>query len=254
MKLGEGENLIAVKTAMDHEDVLMVSKLGKAIRFPVEDLRVFAGRTSTGVRGLSMTDKDEIMSMSIITGSTASIEDRDVYLKLASTERRMTDEHKTPTFEEICMESSASMREELYKQLSAEEQFILTISDRGFGKRTSCYEYRQANRGGQGIAAMAITDKTGNMVAAYPITDAEQIMLMSDQGQVIRMPVHDIRIAGRATQGVTLFRVANNEHVVSVATLRETVDENAMVDATSTETTEEISDAPPTETTENSQE
>lgn len=211
----------------------MVSKFGKAIRFPVSDLRVFAGRTSTGVRGLNMADKDEVMSMSIVTGSTASIEDRDVYLKLSSTERRMTDENprsssgaiaqtkETPTFEQICMESGASMREELYKQLKTEEQFILTISDRGFGKRTSCYEYRQANRGGQGIAAMAVTDKTGQMVAAYPITDAEQIMLVSDQGQLIRMPVHNIRIAGRATQGVTLFRVANNEHVVSVATLRD---------------------------------
>src|SRR5690606_9358745 len=97
----------------------------------------------------------------------------------------------------------------------------LTVSDRGYGKRTSCYEYRQAGRGGQGIAAMAVTDKTGNMVAAYPITEAEQLMLVSDQGQIIRIPVHNIRIAGRATQGVTLFRVADDEHVVSVATLRE---------------------------------
>jgi DNA gyrase subunit A len=161
------------------------------------------------------------MSMSIVTGSTASVEDRDVYLKIASTERRLSDENKTPSFEELCKESTATMDEKLYQQLKLNEQFILTISDRGFGKRTSCYEYRQSNRGGQGVAAMAVTDKTGQMVAAYPITDAEQLMLVSDQGQLIRIPVHDIRIAGRATQGVTLFRVADKERVVSVATLRE---------------------------------
>jgi DNA gyrase subunit A len=221
MKLSDDEKLIAVKPSADSEDVLLVSRLGKAIRFPVNDLRVFAGRTSTGVRGIQLADKDEVMSMSIITGSTASIEDRDVYLKIASTERRLTDENKTPTFAEICKESETTMDETLYRDLQLQEQFILTISDRGFGKRTSCYEYRQANRGGLGIAAMSVTDKTGNMVAAYPITDSEQIMLVSDQGQLIRMPVHDIRIAGRSTQGVTLFRVAENEHVVSVATLRE---------------------------------
>lgn len=221
MKLGDDEKLIAVKPSADSEDVLLVSKLGKAIRFPVSDLRVFAGRTSTGVRGIQLADSDEVMSMSIITGSTASIEDRDVYLKIASAERRLTDENKTPTYADCCKDAAASMDEKLYRELQLQEQFILTISDRGFGKRTSCYEYRQANRGGLGIAAMAVTDKTGNMVAAYPITEAEQIMLVSDQGQLIRMPVKGIRIAGRSTQGVTLFRVSDNEHVVSVATLRE---------------------------------
>ncbi len=221
MKLGEDEKLIAVKPAADSEDVLLVSKMGKAIRFPVSDLRVFAGRTSTGVRGIQLSDTDEVMSMSIITGSTASIEDRDVYLKIASAERRLTDENKAPTYAACCQDAGASMDEKLYRELQLQEQFILTVSDRGFGKRTSCYEYRQSNRGGQGIAAMALTDKTGNMVAAYPITEAEHIMLVSDQGQLIRTSVHDIRIAGRSTQGVTLFRVSDNERVVSVATLRE---------------------------------
>jgi DNA gyrase subunit A len=221
MKLGEGENLIAVKTATDDEDALLISRLGKAMRFPVSDLRVFAGRTSTGVRGIQLADADEVMSMSIITGSTASVEDRDVYLKIAATERRMLDEEKAFDFAALCIEAAASMDEKLYQTLKTQEQFILTITDRGFGKRTSCYEYRQANRGGQGVAAMALTDKTGQMVAAYPIQDDAQIMMVSDQGQLIRMPVHGIRIAGRATQGVTLFRVSENEHVVSVATLRE---------------------------------
>ncbi len=221
MKLGENEKLIAVKPASDSEDVLLVSKFGKAIRFPVSDIRIFAGRSSTGVRGIALADKDEVMSMSIITGTAASVEDRDVYLKLASTARRLNEEGQTVSFTELCKEAAATLDEKLYNQLSAEEQFILTVSDRGFGKRTSCYEYRQAGRGGQGIAAMAVTEKTGNMVAAYPVTEAEQIMLVSDQGQIIRTGIRDIRIAGRSTQGVTLFRVAEDEHVVSVATLRE---------------------------------
>jgi len=225
MKLGEDENLIAVKTAADNEDVLLISKLGKAMRFPVENLRVFAGRTSTGVRGISLSDNDEVMSMSVVTGSTASTDDRDNYLRINSTARRLEDENKTLSFAELCKEAGTEMDEKLYNQLREQEQFILTVTDRGFGKRTSCYEYRQANRGGQGVAAMALTDKTGNMVAAYPIHDDEQIMMVSDQGQIIRMPVHDIRIAGRSTQGVTLFRVASEEHVVSVATLREDSDE-----------------------------
>lgn len=242
MKLGDDENLISVKTASDDEDVLLVSKLGKAIRFPVENLRVFAGRTSTGVRGLSMTDKDEIMSMSIVTGSTASMEDRDVYLKLSSNERRLNEEGKEISFNDLCHEVGAMLPEATYTQLKAEEQFFLTVSDRGYGKRTSCYEYRQANRGGQGIAVMALTEKTGKMVAAYPITEAEQLMMVSDQGQIIRIPVHNIRIAGRSTQGVTLFRVDKNEHVVSVATLRESDEETGDSDVEETTTIESPSE------------
>jgi DNA gyrase subunit A len=225
MKLDEGESLISVKTAADDQDVLLVSHFGKAIRFALEDLRVFAGRSSTGVRGLNLADKDEIIAMSILNGAGTNTEERDVYLKLNSTERRAQNDGKTLTFEQLCIETGATLEETRYRALQQQEQFILTVTDRGFGKRTSAYEYRQANRGGQGIAAMDLTDKTGNMVAAYPITEADNIMMVSDQGQLIRMPVHDIRIAGRTTQGVTLFRVDKEEHVVSVATLREESDE-----------------------------
>lgn len=221
MKLGDGENLIAVKTAEDNQDVLLVSRHGKAIRFALDDLRVFAGRSSTGVRGLQLADKDEIMSMSIINAGSASTEERDVYLKIKNTERRLQSENQNVSYQDICNEAAAMMEETRYRLLQTQEQFILTVTDRGFGKRTSAYEYRQANRGGLGIAAMDLTDKTGKMVAAYPIEQNEQIMLMSDQGQVIRMAVDTIRIAGRTTQGVTLFRVDGKERVVSVATLRE---------------------------------
>jgi DNA gyrase subunit A len=234
MKLGEGENLISVKTAADDQDVLLVSLNGKAIRFAINDLRVFAGRNSTGVRGLNLANKDYIMSMSIINGAGTNTEERDVYLKLNSTERRAQNEGKTLTFDQLCSETGVMLEESRYRLLQQQEQFILTVTDRGYGKRTSAYEYRQANRGGQGIAAMDLTAKTGKMVAAYPIDEKDNIMMVSDKGQIIRMPVHDIRIAGRTTQGVTLFRVDKEEHVVSVATLREN-DDDSDNDASSTE-------------------
>jgi DNA gyrase subunit A len=230
MKLGDGEKLISVQIANNDQDILLVSKQGKAIRFGLDELRVFAGRTSTGVRAIKLTKNDEVMSMSVLDGTNASMDERDTYLKLASTKRRLqTDENgvsRDVTYAEICKEAEVSdFAEERFNALQSTEQFLLTITDRGFGKRSSSYEYRQSGRGGQGITAMALTDKTGQMVAAYPITEDEQIMLVSDQGQIIRMPVHDIRIAGRNTQGVTLFRVSGDEQVVSVATLREDKDE-----------------------------
>lgn len=231
MKLGDGEKLISVQIAGNDQDLLLVSKQGKAIRFPVDDLRVFAGRTSTGVRAIKLANGDEVMSLSVLDGVTASMDERDTYLKLASTYRRLQNDEatagKTIDYATLCKEADVTgFAEERFTALQNAEQFLLTITDRGFGKRSSAYEYRQSGRGGQGITAMALTEKTGQMVAAYPITEDEQIMMVSDQGQLIRMPVHDIRIAGRSTQGVTLFRVANEEHVVSVATLREEKSEN----------------------------
>src|SRR5690606_31185765 len=136
--------------------------------------------------GLALADKDDIMSMSILNGADTNTEERDVYMKLKNTERRLQNEGKDPSFTDICTEAAASLEENRYRALQQQEQFILTVTDRGFGKRTSSYEYRQANRGGQGIAAMDLTSKTGNMVAAYPITEADNIMMVSDQGQIIR--------------------------------------------------------------------
>ena len=236
MKLGDGEKLISVKIARNDQDLLLVSKMGKAIRFSLDDLRVFAGRTSTGVRAIKLAKDDEVMSVSVLDGVTASMDERDTYLKLAGTLRRLQNDEnyngEPISYATICKESETTdFAEERFNTLQAAEQFLLTITDRGFGKRSSAYEYRQSGRGGQGITAMALTDKTGQMVAAYPICTDEQIMMVSDQGQLIRMPVHDIRIAGRSTQGVTLFRVAGDEHVVSVATLREAEKVDEVTDA-----------------------
>ncbi len=184
MKLDEGEKLVAVKIASEDEDVFLASRKGKAIRFPVDAIRVFAGRTSKGVRGMKLGKGDEVMTMSIL--------------------KRVSDED------------------------GAEDkgQALLTVSERGFGKRTYASEYRTIGRGGQGVVNMKVTDKTGEIVSTFPVTDDHQVMLISDAGQMIRMPVHNVRFTGRSAQGVTLFKVSGDEKVVSVAWLVEDDDED----------------------------
>ncbi|MGE5514527.1 MAG: DNA gyrase subunit A, partial [Bacteroidota bacterium] len=193
MKLGEGERLIAVRTCSDADDVLLATRMGKAIRFQVGDVRVFKGRDSTGVRGIRM-DGDEVISMSILRHVDFAMEARDAYLR-------------------------GDLSGEDAERMSANEEIILTVTENGYGKRTSAYEYRITGRGGQGIANIDLTDKNGPVVASFPVNSEDEIMLVSDGGKLIRMPVHDIRVCGRKTQGVMLFRTAEDERVVSVARL-----------------------------------
>jgi len=196
MKLGEGERLIAVRTCSEEDDVLLATRQGKAIRFAIPEVRVFKGRDSTGVRGIRLEDGDEVISMSVLKHVNFDSETRDAYLR-----------------NELAAEQTESM--------ATEEQFILTVTENGFGKRTSAYEYRITGRGGQGIANIDMTKKTGPVVASFPVDHEDDIMLVSDGGKLIRMPVDDIRIAGRKTQGVTLLRTAEGERVVSAARLRD---------------------------------
>ncbi|MEW5730006.1 MAG: DNA gyrase subunit A [Pseudomonadota bacterium] len=193
MKLNEGERLIAVRTCSESDDVLLATRMGKAIRFPVPEVRVFAGRNSTGVRGIRL-DGDEVISMSILKHVDFDMETRDAYLR---------GELTGPEAE----------------RMSAAEEMILTVTENGFGKRTSAYEYRITGRGGQGIANIDLTEKNGPVVGSFPVNHEDEIMLVSNGGTLIRIPVDDIRIAGRKTQGVTLFRTAEGERVVSVARL-----------------------------------
>lgn len=193
MKLGEGERLIAVRTCSEDDDVLLATRNGKAIRFTVSDVRVFKGRDSTGVRGIRM-DGDEVISMSVLRHVDFDMEARDAYQR---------------------GEMTATETE----RMLADEEIILTVTENGYGKRTSAYEYRITNRGGQGIANIDLTDKNGPVVASFPVNHEDEIMLVSDGGKLIRMPVHDIRVCGRKTQGVMLFRTAEGERVVSVARL-----------------------------------
>ena len=221
MKLEDDERLIAVSTCTDDQDVLLATRDGKCIRFRIPEVRIFAGRTSTGVRGIKLMGDDEIISMSILTGVTATPDERAAYIKLSRLKRGM-DENAAPEEPEddgVAVDTAIST--ERAAELEALEQFILTVSERGFGKRTSAYEYRTTGRGGQGIQNMEVNDRNGRIVATFPIGANDGLMLVSDGGQVIRTSVKDVRIAGRRTQGVTLFKVAAEEKVVSVARIDE---------------------------------
>jgi DNA gyrase subunit A len=221
-----------VQICTENDDVLLTSTAGQCIRFPVTDVRVFQGRTSVGVRGINLAaDKqglsDRLISLSILRHVEASADERMAYLKRANAVRRGTngESEETGTDQEEA-EGAIELGQERYVVLSANEQFVLTISENGFGKRTSSYEYRTTGRGGKGIVAMSITEKNGRLVASFPIEDSDQIMLVTDGGQLIRCPVDGIRIAGRSTQGVIVFSTAEGEKVASVERLTEEGDEN----------------------------
>ena len=223
MKLGDDESLVSVKICKDDEDVMLATRNGKAIRFPVTDIRVFAGRTSTGVRGIKMKDKDdEVISMSILKHVDVTPDERNAYLKMAS--MMLGGDAEGMDMEDTDFELSP----ERFQELLEKEQILLTVSNKGFGKRTSAYEYRVSGRGGQGVANMALTKKNGGaVVATFPVTDSHQIMLVTDGGQLIRTPVENVRTTGRSAQGVTIFKVGADENVVSVAWLVQEDDEDA---------------------------
>jgi DNA gyrase subunit A len=231
MKLEEGDHLIAVRTCTEADDILLATKRGKAIRFPVDDVRVFAGRTSMGVRGIRLSDEDQVISMSVLHHVEASPDERAAYLKQAAAARRTPgvegDEAPASTSsDDDEATTDLTLSPDRFAELASLEEFLLTVSERGYGKRTSSYEYRLAGRGGMGIWNIDMSERNGLVVATFPVQDGHEIMLVSDGGQVIRMPVGDIRIAGRRTQGVTLFRVSDSERVVSVAALEDTESEN----------------------------
>ncbi len=222
MKLEDGEKLIYVHTCDENDDILLTSRMGKSIRFPVTDIRVFAGRTSTGVRGIKLADGDELISMSVLRHVEASAEERAAYLRAAAAQRRAEGvEEGTEASSDEEAVAEVTLSAERMAELAKAEQFILTVSAQGFGKRTSSYEYRISGRGGSGIWAMNMGGRNSELMASMPVLETYGLMLVTNGGQIIRMGIRDIRIAGRATQGVTLFRVGENEKVVSAALLQE---------------------------------
>lgn len=235
MKLEEeGDEILSVETCTEHDDVLMTTALGQCIRFSVSDVRVFAGRNSIGVRGITLASGDRIISMTIVRHVDAEPWERAAYLKRSVSERRSAtgeDEEIALVGEEVTDEGQ--LGDERYEELKALEQFILTVSEKGFGKRSSSYDFRISGRGGKGIRATdtSKTGEIGELVAAFPVEDGDQIMLVSDGGQLIRVPVGGIRVASRATKGVTIFSTAKDEKVVSVERISEPEgDEDAAVD------------------------
>ncbi len=220
MKLDDGDGIVGVETCTDDDDVLLTTAKGQAIRFKVTDVRVFAGRNSVGVRGINLADGDEVISMTVLRGFEATSDERVAYIKMR---RAMEgDDGDNGDVEDEATEDAA-IDQDRYIQMGAAEQFILTLSENGFGKRSSAYEYRVTGRGGKGITAMAVNERNGDLVASFPIEETDQIMLVTDGGQLIRCPVNDIRIAGRSTQGVTVFRTGEDESVVSVSRISEDV-------------------------------
>ncbi|KAG5180650.1 DNA gyrase subunit A [Tribonema minus] len=221
----EGDAILAVETCTDNDDVLLTANTGQCIRFPVNDVRVFAGRSSQGVRGINMGDGDSAISMAIIEHVDADPAERAAYLKRSVAERRLAgageEEEVALTNEDVSEE--AQLSDERYEFLRQHEQFVLTVTEYGYGKRSSSYDFRLTSRGGKGIRATDVSKvgEIGPLVAAFPIGNDDQIMLVSDGGQVIRVPVHDIRFASRATKGVTIFNTAEGEKVVSVERISE---------------------------------
>ncbi len=234
MKLKDGNEIVDVHICTEKDDVLLTAQGGQCIRFAVPDVRVFAGRDSLGVRGIDLADGDKVISMSILVHADASSEERAAYLKRANAVRRAGDEEVVEADEDADAEEAAGaieLGEKRYVEMSAVEQFVLTISEKGYGKRSSSYEYRITNRGGKGIVAMSILEgkkgakkireKIGRLVASFPVEESDQIMMVTDQGKLIRTTVAGIRIAGRSTQGVIVLDTAEDERVVSVERLSE---------------------------------
>ncbi|MDQ8728849.1 DNA gyrase subunit A [Bradyrhizobium sp. LHD-71] len=220
MKLQEGEAIVDVQICTERDDVLLTAAGGQCIRFPVTDVRVFSGRTSMGVRGIALGNDDKVISLSILHHIEATAEERAAYLRRASAVRRGDAEEEAGTDQEEA-NSAIELGEQRYVEMSAAEQFVLTISENGYGKRTSSFEYRTTGRGGKGIVAMSVNNRNGKLVASFPVEESDQIMLVTNAGQLIRCPVDGIRIAGRSTQGVIVFDTAEGEHVVSVEHIEE---------------------------------
>ena len=206
------DRLIGVELLTEGDDVLLATRKGKAIRFKATDVREFRSRTSTGVRGVRLLGDDEVISMSILHRVGTEQEEREAYLRFAPWKGEKDGE--------------CPLSQDRLAELAEKEQFILTITENGYGKRSSAYEYRRTNRGGQGITNIDTSERNGGVIASFPARQGEALMLVTDQGKMIRTTVGDIRVMGRNTQGVTIFRVADNEHVVSVAKIEESEEED----------------------------
>ncbi len=212
MKFEEGseDRLIGVSLLTEEDDVLLATRQGKAIRFASTDVREFQSRDSTGVRGARLADGDEVISLSVLRGFDATPQEREDYLKAAPWKEG---------------DREVTLSPERMAEFEAAEEFILTVTANGYGKRTSAYEYRRTNRGGQGITNIVSSDRNGPVVASFPAHNGEQLMLVTDQAKLIRTTVGSVRVTGRNTQGVILFRVADDEHVVSAARIEESEEE-----------------------------
>jgi DNA gyrase subunit A len=224
-----GDRLIGVSVCSEEQDVLLATRLGRAMRFPVSVVRVFQSRASTGVRGIALGEGDEVISMSLVdSGKGITSEEREAYLRQSRALRQAEnaaeagaengDEEAPAASEDSAV--STTLSRERFEELQRKEEFVLTVVSSGFGKRTSAYEYRVTGRGGKGVELMSLA-RGGEVVAAFPVGHSDQVMLVTDGGTLIRCPVDGIRIAGRATRGVRIVHVSEGERVVSAVRIGE---------------------------------
>jgi DNA gyrase subunit A len=242
MKLDEGDSIIGVGVCnADQNDILLTTALGRCIRFAVDEVRVFAGRDSTGVRGIRLAESDSVISMAILRSVAATADERAAYVKHANAMRRAAGVEGEDVEEAVAPDDDeeaagdAALPPERIAELGAAEEVILTVSTEGYGKRTSAYEFRRTGRGGQGLLAQDLTKRGGRLAASFPVDESDQILLVTDQGQLIRTPVRQVRMVGRNTSGVIIFRTSADEHVVSVERLADAGDDEPAVEAPETE-------------------
>ena len=219
MRLDDNEELIAVAFCYETDDVMLSTYQGACNRFNVTDIRIFAGRDSNGVRGIRLGKDDHVISMAVLTQGRLDIEERQAYLRQASKARQLANQSDEEVIIEEIEEENLDVKitPERFQELAAQEQFILTITEKGFGKRSSAYEYRTTNRGSSGFASIAVNARNGGVAASFPVMPDNQILLVTDQGRLMRCPIHDVRITRRSAQGVIIFRVNDNEKVVAVS-------------------------------------
>ena len=258
-----GDDIAGAQLCRETDDILLTTADGQAIRFPVTDVRIFKGRESTGVRGIKLEDEDCVISLAILRHMDATPAERAAYLKQANAMRRAASgERASSDGSEIADDENgvaetgglddtetidggdiADLTPARYAEMGAAEQYVLTVSERGFGKRTSSYECRTSGRGGKGIIAMAVNERNGRLIASFPVEDTDQIMLVTNGGKLIRCPVEGISITGRSAQGVTIFRTDQEERVVSAELINDDGNGNGSSNGSDTNDVEGEDDA-----------
>ena len=211
MKLDNNDKLIQVLLVGNEKDIILSTSKGKCVRFSTDDVRVFSGRTSMGVRGIKLQNNDRIISASVLNSIDINTDEREEYLKYSSAQRRKE-------------KRKVSIEKNRLNTIQDKEEFLLSVTENGFGKRSSSYEYRKTRRGGQGILNIETSERNGGVVASFPVNEDEEVMLVTNKGKLIRLPVNGIRIAGRVTQGVTLLNTEKTERVVSVTRVKKNIE------------------------------
>ena len=211
MKLDNNDKLIQVLLVGNEKDIILSTSKGKCVRFSTDDVRIFSGRTSMGVRGIKLQNNDRIISASVLNSIDINTDEREEYLKYSSAIRRKE-------------KKKVSIEKNRLNTIQDKEEFLLSVTENGFGKRSSSYEYRKTRRGGQGILNIETSERNGGVVASFPVDEDEEVMLVTNKGKLIRLPVNGIRIAGRVTQGVTLLNTEKTERVVSVTRVKKNIE------------------------------